>query len=635
MPHLSSTFILEELQSPVRSFPGIKVLSSDGIKWRIDRIGEAFANVQYVLVFTLLFTLLSVHLTNNIYSLQTLASNDRVVTPVPGYDTSSSLHAPPSSRRIPSTALRAASRASSQRKPHSESKKQAWKETKMGDAIIKRQPSPPRSNASKVREPRPTIVLSSGDERDDPIKENDYMLTGYHAATGAYRLSMSKGKRHLDTSPSITEKSGRPVKKEGSRHPASRPSSPIDSSDEEGDAAEFIRHRQASSRWGDGVSEPDVKLSGKPLSVSTIGRQTASTLTMVTHTLRPNGLFGFTCPARSCHEAFDNGLTYEQSVEHALLHGIEMFEMGLHGCPFGCRLGFIDPLQQRHHVLFDCYFAPRAPLPDLYRDGMHLCSHPECRSKYDTDALMRQHYSKVHAPDMYQADSAALNQDHSPLAHDPHPEQLRPIFLSPSPQAIIWWPSQAACYFDPCDVLLYRVSHSASDTLYDSALLELVPLTTSDLLILWKTKIRSLQMAVRYPEASAGRTAGSIHSVQIQAWKFTELPSNETSDPAAHLFPPIAPAYASRSQLPSPQLLKQLYAATTQRRKVHLTFIFRHSQSATKLHDQDHVREALALASHINGRGSVTVVSVSVIYGKYIKGCFAPSFGNDMETELE
>ena len=50
MPHLSSTFTLEELQSLVGGLPGIEALSSEDIKWRIDRIGEAFANVQYVLV---------------------------------------------------------------------------------------------------------------------------------------------------------------------------------------------------------------------------------------------------------------------------------------------------------------------------------------------------------------------------------------------------------------------------------------------------------------------------------------------------------------------------------------------------------------------------------------------------------
>jgi len=38
---------------------------------------------------------------------------------------------------------------------------------------------------------------------------------------------------------------------------------------------------------------------------------------------------------------------------------------------------------------------------------------------------------------------------------------------------------------------------------------------------------------------------GSIHNVRIQAWKVTNLSSNVTSDPAAHLFPPIAPTYAS------------------------------------------------------------------------------------------
>lgn len=141
-------------------------------------------------------------------------------------------------------------------------------------------------------------------------------------------------------------------------------------------------------------------------------------------------------------------------------------------------------------------------------------------------------------------------------------------------------------------------------------------------------------MAVQYPEAPAGRTAGSIHSVQIQAWKITNLSPNVTSDPVAHLFPPIAPTYASRSRLPSRQILKQLHT-TTQRRNVHLIFVFRYSRTAAKDHDQDHVREALAMASHINGRGIVNAVNVSVVCGRNIKGCFVPSFANHMDTELE
>ena len=105
------------------------------------------------------------------------------------------------------------------------------------------------------------------------------------------------------------------------------------------------------------------------------------------------------------------------------------------------------------------------------------------------------------------------------------------------------------------------------------------------------------------------------------------------SDP--HLFPPISPSYASQDRLPPLRKLKQLYA-TTQRRKVHLIFVFRHSRgsSATKDHGQQHLRDASAMACHVNNSGIADVATISVICARNLKGCFLPSFSNDMETEL-
>jgi len=127
--------------------------------------------------------------------------------------------------------------------------------------------------------------------------------------------------------------------------------------------------------------------------------------------------------------------------------------------------------------------------------------------------------------------------------------------------------------------------------------------------------------------------ADFIHSIQIMVWKVPDFSPNAVSDPAVYLSPLFAAAYASRDQLPPLNKLKQLYAKCN-RRRIHLIFIYRHSKAVSKDHDGGHIRESLAIVTHINACGVDEVVSISIICGRNIKGCFVPSFANDIKVEL-
>lgn len=199
-------------------------------------------------------------------------------------------------------------------------------------------------------------------------------------------------------------------------------------------------------------------------------------------------------------------------------------------------------------------------------------------------------------------------------------------------------PKQRAVALPLCkDVLRSSISYPAPKTTYNLAKVDLARLTTDDLVILWGNGIRAMQMSVQYPVACAGHVSGSILSRQVVAWKVIEIPSHAAPlpDPNMCLFPSLAAAYHDDSpdQLPPLDELKQLYLKRTHR-KIHLIFIFRHSRGATKDHEQTHMREALATASYINASGTVEVVSFSMICARNLRGCWIPSFANDIETEL-
>lgn len=86
--------------------------------------------------------------------------------------------------------------------------------------------------------------------------------------------------------------------------------------------------------------------------------------------------------------------------------------MGLNVCPFGCELGFVDPLQQRYHVAFDCYSPPAVPSPDLYEKGQPVCSQSNCRQRYAIETQMHQHYMEKHGSKGYKEDPNVSNQDY-------------------------------------------------------------------------------------------------------------------------------------------------------------------------------------------------------------------------------
>lgn len=135
-----------------------------------------------------------------------------------------------------------------------------------------------------------------------PIKEeDDHHLTGYHAATGTYRLSMSKGNNDIDPLPPTTKRSRMSVKEEDDHHldrrsfvtRTPRPPRPSDEllkarrssgilehpfgDEDDDDDAGPIKPRRATPdlRVRDDRSKPLVQSPEKPLSVSTIGQQTA------------------------------------------------------------------------------------------------------------------------------------------------------------------------------------------------------------------------------------------------------------------------------------------------------------------------------------------------------------------------
>lgn len=297
---------------------------------------------------------------------------------------------------------------------------------------------------STASAPRPSVSKGSHhlDSRSSTtkrsrmsIKEEDNHPFGRRLSTAdSSRLSVAEGSHRLDSHPSTisvttsaTTKRPRMSIKEEDEHPfgmrssttwpprlsenlkAPRSSESPDSSSDEDDAVYVQRRRAALGPRNE--SGTHVQFSGKPLTLLSIGDQTASTLAVVKHATHP-GVFQFSCPVRSCSATFDDDCTYGEFAEHVFLHGVELFNMGLNPCPFGCRLGFVDPLQQRQHVVFDCNSAPGAPFPDPYTVKAQVCSHPGCRSKYGTDTQMRQHYMKKHGSKVYKDDPSAPNQDH-------------------------------------------------------------------------------------------------------------------------------------------------------------------------------------------------------------------------------
>ncbi|KAH0293902.1 hypothetical protein KCU62_g832, partial [Aureobasidium sp. EXF-3399] len=106
-----------------------------------------------------------------------------------------------------------------------------------------------------------------------------------------------------------------------------------------------------------------VEFSGIKITLTKINKYKASDLAMAAADVdtHPDGL-RFVCPVRSCATVFGANCTYEQSTKHTGLHQSVLYSMGWHVCPFGCRSGFADPLQQRQHISSNCSPIPHDPL---------------------------------------------------------------------------------------------------------------------------------------------------------------------------------------------------------------------------------------------------------------------------------
>lgn len=139
-----------------------------------------------------------------------------------------------------------------------------------------------------------------------------------------------------------------------------------------------------------------VRFSNKLLNLMIINEQMASDLA-VASTPRAGHVLRFHCPIRSCPEEFDPDCTYGEFVEHTLLHHSEFFAMGQNICPFGCSVGFVDALQQRQHVVFNCHSTP-STAPQWWPQ---TCKYPGCQQIYPREGAMRSHYMRKHGSSSY------------------------------------------------------------------------------------------------------------------------------------------------------------------------------------------------------------------------------------------
>jgi len=292
------------------------------------------------------------------------------------------------------------------------------------------------------------------------------------------------------------------------------------------------------------------------------------------------------------------------------------------------------------------------------------CKYAGCQTKFADEAALRQHCMKKHGSVAYAKANHAFK-DHTCQkgiadARDLHQHMiamvssgshLQVIFsgfdvakivtmslcTSGDPQLLDAGPAGVAVPH-AIDILRSSVCHPPPPRTYHFHLLSRKLLNTNDLLASWENKVRSICMAVQLPEISARCLPGSIYSSRVLAWKIPNfVPNAMVRDPSMYLFPYISGvSIGSRSQagLPSQERLKEMYSIATKSETTHLIFVFRHSGRAPKDHQLKHMRDAMVTASRIHSSGTAKVASISIICGKTIQGCFVPSFGHDIDTEV-
>jgi hypothetical protein len=324
--------------------------------------------------------------------------------------------------------------------------------------------------------------------------------------------------------------------------------------------------------------------------------------------------------------------------------------MGLTVGPFRCRCGFIDAFQQRQHLVFDCSSVPPIVSPDPFGVEKQTCGFEGCESEYPDTTSMNSHFAEKHGKAAYDNPSL-LHDDHTCKKGFPDARSLYEHMASKlSPHShldaifnnldVSW----SVAYRDPSvhaydnDILRSMPCYPIPESPYNLTLLGNKSLTVDDLAILWEDKLLSMQKGVCYPEWTGGRVAGSINYLTIMGWCMIPFTPNTPIDNAASFLSPliygIAPAEQERDP-PSSKVLRKRYAHASTQTGVHLIFVYRHSREAPDDHERDHMFDMMQTASYIHNSQTANVVSVAVVCGRGIKGCFLPSFSYNTETEVD
>jgi len=393
-----------------------------------------------------------------------------------------------------------------------------------------------------------------------------------------------------------------------------------------------------------------VHFSKAPLSLSTIGIHP-----------RPGYILHFHCPIQPCNMDFDVHCTYDRFTLHIASHAHEFHSMGWNICPFGCLVGFIDAFQQRQHVTLKCSSLPPVPPRPSWPQ---TCKYAGCQTKFADEAALRQHCMKKHGSVAYAKANHAFK-DHTCQkgiadARDLHQHMiamvssgshLQVIFsgfdvakivtmslcTSGDPQLLDAGPAGVAVPH-AIDILRSSVCHPPLPRTYHFHLLSRKLLNTNDLLASWENKVRSIRMAFQLPEISARCLPGSIYSSRVLAWKIPNfVPNAMVRDPSMYLFPSISGASTGlhpQAGLPSQERLEEMYSIAAKSETTHLIFVFRHGGIPSKNHELKHVREVMATVSRTHSSGIAKIASISIICGKWIQGCFVPSFDHDIDTEV-
>jgi predicted Zn-ribbon and HTH transcriptional regulator len=98
-----------------------------------------------------------------------------------------------------------------------------------------------------------------------------------------------------------------------------------------------------------------LKFSGIPLTALRLNKKSAAHLVTIVGgcNLSARGIH-FRCPAKSRLKDFHHDCSYKMFVSHVSKHESKLLSMGLNVCPFGCKSGFFDALQQVVHIKTRC-----------------------------------------------------------------------------------------------------------------------------------------------------------------------------------------------------------------------------------------------------------------------------------------